>query len=66
MIGGMGFDRHFAEQQSSGPNVRFVPKADVNNRSKAARYSITSSARADRVGGNSRPSAFAVLRLIAN
>jgi hypothetical protein len=29
-------------------------------------YSITSSARASSVGGTSRPSAFAVLRLIAN
>jgi CheY-like chemotaxis protein len=32
--GGMGSDRHFAWQQSSGPNVRdrdvgFVPKADI-------------------------------------
>jgi hypothetical protein len=27
--GGMGFDRHFAWQQSSGPNVRFGSKADI-------------------------------------
>jgi len=26
--GGMGSDRHFAWQQPSGSNVRFVPKAD--------------------------------------
>jgi hypothetical protein len=25
----MGSDRRFAWQQSSGPNVRFVPKADI-------------------------------------
>ena len=29
MIGGMGSDRHFAWQQSSGPNVRFGLKADI-------------------------------------
>ena len=28
-IGGMGPDRHFAEQQSSEPNVRFGSKADI-------------------------------------
>jgi hypothetical protein len=28
MFGGMGSDRHFA-QQSSGPNVRFGSKADI-------------------------------------
>src|SRR6516164_1303380 len=27
--GGMGFDCHFAWQQSSGPNVRFGSKADI-------------------------------------
>jgi hypothetical protein len=27
--GGMGSDRHFAQQQSSGPNVRFGSKADM-------------------------------------
>ena len=27
--GGMGPDRHFAEQQSPGPNVRFGSKADI-------------------------------------
>src|SRR5262249_4354920 len=27
--GGMGSDRHFAWQQSSGPNVRFGSKADI-------------------------------------
>jgi hypothetical protein len=34
--------------------------------SRRARYSITSSARASSVGGTVRPSAFAVLRLIAS
>jgi hypothetical protein len=27
-----GVDRHFAQQQSSRPNVRFVPKADIAER----------------------------------
>src|SRR5439155_2024889 len=44
--------------------VAFVPKAAVSNRSKAAPYSITSSARASSVSGTVRPSALAVLRLI--
>src|SRR6516164_10564565 len=30
--GGMGSDRHFAWQQSSGPNVRFGSKADIERR----------------------------------
>ena len=41
----MGSDRHFAWQQSSGPNVRFVPKADIH-RGKERPYSSTSSAMA--------------------
>jgi hypothetical protein len=45
-------------------DVRFVPIPDVSNRSKIVRYSITS-ASASSVGG-SRPSVFAVLRLIAS
>jgi hypothetical protein len=36
------------------------------HRSKQHRYSITSSARASRVGGTSMPSALAVFRLITN
>jgi hypothetical protein len=36
------------------------------HRSKASLYSITSSARASTVGGMSRPSAFAVLRLMTS
>jgi hypothetical protein len=28
--GGMGYDHHFAWQQSSGPNVRFGSKADIS------------------------------------
>ena len=47
-------------------DVRFVPKADVSSRSKAADYSITSSAIAISPGGKVRPSAFAVLRLMTN
>ena len=39
-------------------------KAAVSNRSKARRYSITSSARASSDGGTSSPSALAVLRFI--
>src|SRR6266496_2878076 len=42
------------------------PSVHDRCRSRALRYSITSSARANRVGGTSRPSAFAVLRLITN
>jgi hypothetical protein len=41
-------------------------KAAVSNRSKAAPYSITSSARARSVGGTSMPSALAVLRLMTS
>jgi hypothetical protein len=29
MIGGMGFDGHFARQQSSAANIRFGSKADI-------------------------------------
>src|SRR5262245_3660106 len=43
-------------------HFRFVPKPAVSNRSNAARYSITSSARARSDGGMSSPSALAVLR----
>src|SRR5262249_48004519 len=41
-----------------------LPQAAVSNRSKAAYYSITSSATSYRLRGTSRPSTFAVLRLI--
>ena len=46
----------------------FVPKHinGLMHRSEIYRYSITSSARASSVGGMSRPSALAVLRLITN
>src|SRR5262245_20607886 len=47
-------------------DVRFVPKADILRCGKECRYSITSSARASRVGGTSSPSAFAVFRLITS
>jgi putative tryptophan/tyrosine transport system substrate-binding protein len=46
-------------------DVCFGPKADSCSAAKS-RYSITSSARANGVGGTSIPSAFAVLRLITN
>src|SRR5262245_45997391 len=52
-----------AAQKRTLPNRRFVPGADVSNRSENI-HSITSSARASRVGGTSRPSALAVFRLI--
>src|SRR6266498_2436784 len=42
------------------------PSVHDRCRSRALRYSITSSARANRVGGTSRPSACAVLRLITS
>src|SRR4029450_2242883 len=42
------------------------PSVHDRCRSRALRYSITSSARASRVGGTSMPSAFAVLRLMIN
>jgi len=35
----MGFNRHFAWQQSSGPNVRFGSKADVGLPPVDVRYS---------------------------
>src|SRR5258707_1799191 len=47
-------------------NRRGVPGAAVSNRSKAPPYSITSSAMASTLGGTSRPSAFAVLRLMTS
>src|SRR5262249_53885084 len=43
---------------------RDVPEPDVSKCSKTVTYSITSSARASRVGGRFRPSALAVLRLM--
>ena len=52
-----------------GPH-HFVPIADVSRCSKrcarTSAYSITSSARASSIGGTSRPSALAVLRLMTN
>jgi hypothetical protein len=47
-------------------HVRFVPKADILRCGKKRRYSITSSARADRLGGTSMPSALAAFRLMTN
>src|SRR5262249_31128613 len=51
-------------------DVRFVPQADVSNRSKRLApkcpYSITSSASASSLSGTVRPSALAVLRLITS
>ena len=47
-----------------GGNVRFVPKADILRCGRERRYSITSSAVICTIMGTSRPSAFAVLRLM--
>ena len=38
MAGGMGPDRHFARQQSSRPNVRFGPKADISECPRDVRF----------------------------
>src|SRR5215469_11290667 len=50
-----------ADMVQQDGDVRFVPKADIRGN-----YSITKSARAISVGGTVRPSALAVLRLIAS
>jgi hypothetical protein len=67
--------------ESASVNVRFAPKAtellrchertqransDLTRRSKQPPYSITLSARASSIDGTSRPSAFAVFRLMTN
>lgn len=49
-----------ADINPRGVHVRLVPAADFDP------YSITSSARASNVGGTERPSALAVLTLIAS
>ena len=36
--GGMGSDRHFARQQSCGPDPRFGSKADIGTRSWNVRF----------------------------
>src|SRR5262249_42352202 len=54
-----------ADKQEKYRCVRFVPKAAVSDCSKAALYSMTSSARASSMGGTSMPSALAVTRLTA-
>jgi hypothetical protein len=36
--GGMGSDRHFAQQQSSRPNVRFGSKADIGETATDVRF----------------------------
>jgi hypothetical protein len=46
--------------------VRFVPRAAVSNRNKAAPYSISSSASNCIELGTESPSTFAALRLITN
>src|SRR5215831_6975076 len=51
------------------PDILRGPRSAKTGREQmqqSARYSITSSARASRVGGTSRPNAFAVLRLMTN
>ena len=52
-----------ADIGSTCQDVRFVPKADILHCGRDC-YSITSSARASSVGGISRPSALAVVRLM--
>src|SRR5262245_52497716 len=59
---------HFRSTPTSRPFqsqslLRVRANSGLMQRSKTAHYSITSSARASNVGGTSRPSAFAVLRL---
>jgi hypothetical protein len=49
-----------------GPASENLHNSGLVRRSKQQPYSITSSARASSIGGTSRPSAFAVLRLIAS
>ena len=78
VITGGNQHRHSGSGLPQSPDVgrvrrhfRFVPKAAVSRCSnqsvcRSQIYSITSSARASRVGGTSRPSAFAVLRLITS
>src|SRR6266700_3831125 len=68
--------RSMAAVTPAGAHVRIPPisrpsraKPALRKRAIAGRrelYSITSSARASRVGGMARPSAFAVLRLITS
>ena len=53
-------------QKIAGRECSEVPIADIPRRSEKHRYSITSSARASSDGGISRPSAFAVFRLITS
>jgi hypothetical protein len=50
-----------ADIDHDGGNVRFVPRADVSNRSKKCLYSITSSARANTLGGTSKAECFGSL-----
>src|SRR5262245_58877549 len=55
-----------ADMCSALGHVRFGPIADSCTAAKTWGYSITSSARANSVGEISRPSAFAVFRLMTN
>jgi hypothetical protein len=62
-------DVRFTPQSGQSADKLACPlsaKSGLMHRSKTASYSITSSARASSVGGISRRSAFAVLRLITN
>jgi len=40
MPDGMGSDRHFAQQQSAGPNVRFVPLTDIGTPRRSGVHQI--------------------------
>src|SRR6266704_3364238 len=55
-----------ATDERTLPDVSNVPRGDSCTAANQHPYSITSSARASRAGGTMRPSALAVLRLIAS
>src|SRR5262245_59685432 len=61
-------DRHRPRRRCRMSDARPRSRSAANERDElaTAAHSITSSARASSVGGTSRPSAFAVLRLITN
>ena len=75
---GWGQDRHAADAPAMSASPPIASElwhrsemtrgaiSDQMQRNKIRAYSITSSARASSVGGTSRPSAFAVLRLITS
>src|SRR5215472_2360868 len=54
-----------ADIETQSRDVRFVPEADITRCSRMVTYSIISSPRAIKECGTLRPSAFAVLSLMA-